>query len=100
MNEQVKILNFALKLSMEFGENFLQPINKRLNKKFPDLQEIELDNYNQTTKEINKIANEYVYLNSECDFLDFKKYLLNEFSWISDINLNRLFNQSKYFAIK
>ncbi len=46
------ILNIALKLTMEFGENWMQPIQNRLSKRFTNLSNQELDNYNDICQKI------------------------------------------------
>ncbi|PZP38666.1 MAG: hypothetical protein DI598_20510 [Pseudopedobacter saltans] len=108
MNLNPEILNIGLDFSMEFGENWLKPINQRLLNKFPNLNLVELEKYNSVCKEVNNIANDFVYDNpakneKELTFIEFSKFenfMLQNFSWISKENLKRLYNQSCYYAYK
>jgi len=108
MQKPAEILNVAHDLSMEFGENFLQPVNSRLQEKYPHLQEPELSEYNMICKAVNNAGNDYVYDNITTengsprfpDYEKYKTYMLKLYSWISEENLSRLFSQSCYFAMK
>ncbi|KFC22242.1 hypothetical protein [Epilithonimonas lactis] len=108
MDFSKEILNVALNMSMEFGENWLKPIHERLNKKYPEISSENLEKINSICKEVNKFANDYVYesgsvINQEISFVDFnifKDDILLKYSWISKNNLNRLYNQSCYYAMK
>ena len=108
MDFSKEILNVALNMSMEFGENWLKPIHERLHKKYPEISSEDLEKINLICKEVNKFANDYVYesglvINQEISFVDFnifKDDILLKYSWISKNNLNRLYNQSCYYAMK
>ena len=103
-----EILNIALDMSMEFGENWLKPINDRLHKKYPEISSEDLEAINSICKEVNKFANDYVYksgsvINKEISFVDFKKFkvdILLKYIWISESNLSHLYSQSYYYAMK
>jgi hypothetical protein len=43
--DESKILNCGLHLAMEWGENWLRPIQQRLAKRFPQLTQSELYHY-------------------------------------------------------
>lgn len=45
------LLNEGLAMGMEFGTNWLQPIQKRLAKKHPQLSQAELDEYDRVCRE-------------------------------------------------
>lgn len=108
MDFSKEILNVALNMSMEFGANWLKPIHERLHKKYPEISSEDLEKINLICKEVNKFANDYVYesgsvINQEISFVDFnifKDDILLKYSWISKNNLNRLYNQSCYYAMK
>lgn len=93
---------------MEFGENWLKPINERLNKKYPQLLPIELEKYNKLCKEVNRFANNFIYNNpvknnEELTFLpfdEFKKVIQKKYDRINEKNLKRLYSQSCYYAWK
>lgn len=103
-----EIANYGLHLSMEFGENWLKPINERLSKKYQQLLPAELEQYNKLCKEINTYANDFIYSNpvknnEEVTFLpfeDFKQEILKKYTWINEENLKRLYSQSCYYAWK
>ncbi|RED27087.1 hypothetical protein BD847_1020 [Flavobacterium cutihirudinis] len=108
INLSHEILNEALSFSMEFGENWLVPINKRLSKIYPGLSNKELDNCDLICKQVNKIANSYVYDNpiltdqkySFVNFEQFEIFINAQFDWISTKNLTHLYSQSCYYASK
>ena len=108
MDIDVSALNVGLYLSMEFGENWLMPINDRMHVQFPNLSTDELEYCNTLCKKINTVANQYVYMNpiKKDDhvefpkFDDFRHFMLNKYGWISDNNLSNLYSQSCYYALK
>ena len=108
MNFSEEILNTALEMSMEFGENWLKPIHERLHKKYPDISSEDLDKLNSICKKVNQFANNYVYkggsvINGEIEFVNFnqfKKDILLKYSWITENNLSHLYSQSCYYARK
>ena len=108
MDFSKEMLNIALDMSLEFGENWLKPIHKRLHKKYPEMFSENLERINSLCKEVNKVANDYVYksgsvVNKEISFVDFEKfkdYILLKYNWISECNLSRLYSQSCYYAMK
>lgn len=103
-----QILNSALELHLEFGENWLADIDSRLSKKQPELSKTELRKIDQLCKKIAKAANEIIVNNpkekgDKVEFMDsseFKSRLLQDYPWISEKNLKRLYSQSCYYALK
>lgn len=103
-----EILNIGLVFSMEFGKNWMQPINKRLHNRFPELTYAELEDYNLVCQEANKVAHNYIYsnpkkINGVYNFMnleEFSHFMLKEFNWISEKNMISLYNQSCYYASK
>ncbi|MCD2424172.1 hypothetical protein LQ567_15435 [Niabella pedocola] len=108
MNLRDEILNQALLLSMEWGENWLQPVNDRLSKIYPELSHRELTWCNSLCTEVNKEAHRFVYENPvfngpDTGFVDveiFSTQVLKKFGWIDKENLQRLYSQSCYYARK
>lgn len=107
-----EILNSGLNFAMEFGENWLQPIQKRLLFKYGFLTSKQRDEYNAICTTTMKIGHEFIY-KSLADILDkdetikenqfkenFKNFMLNEFPWIDKRNMSRLFSQGCYYAYK
>lgn len=103
-----QILNDGLELNMEFGENWLVDIDKRLSKKYPQLSESDLRKTDTLCRKIAKNANDFVSRNpiikegkvTFVDSSDFKTYMLNQYNWINELNLSRLYSQSCYYAMK
>jgi hypothetical protein len=107
-----KILNRGLEFALEFGSNWLQPIQSRLSMKFPDLQTDELNKYDTICRTAMKDGHEYVYKTlataannkikiKEKDVSEgLKLFLLKEYPWIDLRNLKRILTQGFYYAGK
>ena len=108
MNLNKEILNHGLNLSMEFGENWLKPINDRLSDTYPELSKSELMYCDKLCRKINEYAHDFIGNNpvkngNEISFMEsskFKNVMKAKYSWIDDINLQRLYSQSCYYAWK
>ena len=109
---EVEILNSGLSFAMEFGQNWLQPIQERLAKKFSFLSSLELDNYNATCKNVMDNGQEFVYKilenlvenNQTIKEMELKQkfadFILSEYNWIDKKNISKLFSQICYYAYK
>jgi hypothetical protein len=109
---EAEILNHGIRLAMEFGENWLQPIQNRLAKKFTHLNATELDAYNHICRGAMDSAHSHIYntlakLDETSEKIasrelkkNFREYMRNNYTWISGSNLTRLFNQGMYYAWK
>ncbi len=119
-----EILNTGLKLAMEFGENWLQPIQDRLSKEYPELTRKELNEYNQICQHVMKFGhtlaveaktgnriNNPIFEKDKKDQekaeLEFKKRrnefpskVREKYEWVDDENLSKLFSQGCYYAMK
>jgi hypothetical protein len=98
-----KILNVGLSLAMEFGKHWLEPIQSRLAKSFPDLSPSELDEYNSICKSVMEFSNNLVYSMVEREGenqKDWKAAILRSYPWINKENLSHLFSQGVYYARK
>ena len=108
MNLPEDILNYGLKLSMEFGENWLKDIDDRLAEAFPDLSEAELRACDRLCRKVNKTAHKIVTDNplkttQGITFIPsakFKELILSHYAWINQDNLGMLYSQSCYYARK
>lgn len=97
---------------MEFGKNWLQPVNDRLKKKYAHLNIEELNYYDTVCRQARDTVCKFVYkrLSELCDNRDtikendlnddFNLFVTEQFSWISSKNANALFSQSLYYAWK
>lgn len=98
-----EILNAGLNLAMEFGENWLQPIQERLSKKYPHLSAEDLVEYNTLCKSAMNFGHEIVYElaeqhGKETKYEKFEPIYIQKYSWVSRKNLSRLFSQGMYYA--
>jgi len=99
------IMNDALNLAQEWGGNWLQPVQDRLSKAYPDLTQDELNKYNAIAQEAMKFGYDLVYsmVEQQGIFIDdaqwMKKYS-SRFPWVNKQNLTHLFSTGKYYAWK
>ena len=107
-----KILNKGLEFALEFGVNWLQPIQERLSKQFPYLKTTDLNNYDKICRAAMKAGHAYIYkmLGSAAEkkkkikqsdlAIDLKSFLHNTYPWIDDSNLKSIYSQGCYYAYK
>jgi len=111
MNEE-RILNRGLEFALEFGPNWLQPIQSRLSEKFPDLKTEELNNYDSICRTAMKDGHEFIYKKLETAADEKKKikekevsdelqlFLRKKYPWVDSANLKRIVSQGFYYAWK
>jgi hypothetical protein len=92
---------------MEFGEQWLQPIQTRLAAKFPLLSSAERDEYNAICREAMCFGHEQVVSKIPMAKDDpgmhydlFRAAVLAKYPWITQKNLGSLFSQGCYYAMK
>ena len=96
----VELLNYALKLTTEWGENYGKPINERILVLFPELSD---DEITQLTK-LSREAEYYIYdlatqeLDGKIHENDIIPLALERFSWLDRENAARLANIGMYYA--
>lgn len=107
-----KILNKGLELALEFGPNWMQPIQSRLSKKFPVLRTDELDKYNSICRTAMRDGHDFVYKTLEAaadekrkisdqEVSDkLKSFLQERYPWINSRNFRSLLSQGFYYAWK
>jgi hypothetical protein len=102
-----RILNVGLDLAMEFGKNWLQPIQTRLAKKFPTLSPAQLDEYERACREAMKFGHAQVPIQwrraggqEKSARRLFDEVVLAAHPWITRTNLSHLFSQGCYYAWK
>lgn len=103
--DSAALLNEGLDLSMDWGENWLAPIQSRLHKNWPHLKPAELEELNAACQRAMKFGHDTLYelrtsQGKEVDVEDFTSLLLAAFPWVNAANATRLFNQSTYYAWK
>jgi hypothetical protein len=110
--QEDKILNKGLEFALEFGSNWLQPIQSRLSDKFPDLNSDELNKYDSLCRTAMKQGHDYIYKTLELAAKEnrkmkekgmaeeLKSFLHNEYPWVDSGNLKRILSQGFYYARK
>ena len=99
------VRNDGLELAMDWGEQWLAPIQDRLHARHPALTRAELDRVDDECRSAMRLGHDTVH-----GFVrDGRPALLAEslapllraqFPWISDENVLRLFRQSLYYTTK
>ncbi len=107
MKMKEDILNAGLALALEWGENWLQPIQERLHRQCPKLGEAELDEYNTTCREAMDFGHNHVpdcWRQSGEDqkkaYSLWEQEMKSRYPWISKDNLSHTFSQGCYYAWK
>ena len=99
------LLNEGLALAMDWGQDWLAPIQDRLRWRHPCLLAKELDELNATCQQVMQLGHESAYAlvrSKGQDFQqdDFAAVVLAQYPWVNGENVARLFKQSIYYAWK
>ncbi|MEH0154115.1 hypothetical protein V6R21_08185 [Limibacter armeniacum] len=106
------ILNKGYKMSLEFGGNWLKPINERLGKKYPKLSSNELDEFSAICERLRAEAINFInkYLEAKAEGnqqivekelqIAFTNWALEYYPWLSKSNIKGTVSQGLYFAWK
>lgn len=101
---ETEILNTALSLTLEWGEDWLQPVQSRLAKHYPQLSTEELDHYNTIVQKAMgfgwQTIEAFDFMNDTTSSKKYRAKVLESYSWINEENLSRLYSQSCYYALK
>lgn len=105
MNPRDALLNEGLDLAMEWGKDWLKPIQTRLAKRHPELTQKELDELNVTCQAAMRFGHGVVYdlalasgKNTKRE--DFEPVIKARYPWINHKNISHLFSQGMYYAWK
>ena len=101
------ILNRGMELAMEFGKNWLQPIQDRLGRKHRSLSRTDLDECERVCREALNFGVEQVKVQmraaagkeKEAARL-FGEVMTTRYPWIAKKTLSHLFSQGCYYAWK
>ena len=103
----IGVLNKGLDFAMEFGMNWLRPIQERLAAQFPYLSQAELDEYDRVCREAMNFGHTQVaacwreaHSENRQAFQFFRRDVVARYPWVSDANLAHLFSQGCYYAFK
>ena len=102
------ILNEGLSLAMEWGEQWLCPIQERLATAHPELSREELDRYDELCRAAMHHAHALVAKcwrsadtrDEQLVFARFAELLGKTYPWISPENVSRAWSQGMYYAWK
>jgi hypothetical protein len=95
-----EILNVALNMSLEWGENHRKPINARLLARFPMLSEAEVESYNQVCREIQSYAFDQIeaaYV-KRISWPEAHQNVMSRYPGLSEERYGRLNSQGHYYA--
>ncbi len=99
-DDETALLNKALELATEWGENFRKPIHDRLRVFYPELSDAEIDTLTATVR----AAESRVYAIAELEMqggiseFDIVNAVLAEFPWMDESQAARLKNIGMYYA--
>ena len=107
MKLESEILNAGLGLALEFGADWLRPIQSRLAREYPELTREELDAYEAACRsamdfghaEVRKSWRAAGGVQAEAARV-FREVVLGRYAWIDEENVSRLFSQGSYYAWK
>jgi hypothetical protein len=100
------ILSEGLELAMEFGPNWLKPIQGRLEARHPELSADELDEYERICRAALQLGTSEVPAcwrqagDEPGAFRQWSELVKRQYPWMSDSNLKHLFSQGCYYALK
>ncbi len=110
--DKEEILNAGLEFALEFGPNWLKPVQSRLAAKYPDLSPEILDEYDKVCRSAMDKGHHYIYTRLE-QALDagekisevqlsegLSNYLLALFPWVDYRNMGHIRSQGLYYAWK
>jgi hypothetical protein len=101
------LLNEALGLAMEWGENWLMHIQARLGHLHPDLSSGELNEVNEICQAAMRFGHQTVNALARPkgtggypSLADFEVAFRARYPWANEANVSMLFSQSMYYAMK
>jgi hypothetical protein len=99
------LLNEGLDLAMEWGKNWLKPIQERLAVRHPELSQDELNEINAICQSTMKFGHDYVYnlalkTGKDTKKSDLELAMQSRYPWVNAKNISHLFSQGMYYAWK
>jgi hypothetical protein len=99
------LLNEGLELAMDWGENWLAPIQPRMAQRHPHLERRELDELDAAVQEAMKFGHDTAYAlvraaGQGVPQAEFNPLVMSKYPWLDSENAARLFSQSIYYASK
>jgi hypothetical protein len=99
------LLNQGLEFAMQWGSNWMKPIQERLSQRFPRLSPEQVDELNATCQAAMKFGHDLVYALAEKSGKntrqeDFVQQMSEVYPWVNEKNASHLFSQGMYYAWK
>lgn len=99
------LMNYALELAQEWGDEWLKPTHERLRKAYPNMPPSELDRLNSVAQEAMKYGHDLVYSMVEQEGKNinlsvWREAFTSRYPWVDEKNLKHLFSTGKYYAWK
>lgn len=98
--EEHDLRNVALAYCLEWGDMFNQPTQERMMKRFPEISQAKADELDRLAREVRS----YVYSLCEQELAgsireaDLPAAAKQQYSWLSQANINRMINVGMYYA--
>ena len=111
-NSREEILNKGLKYSLEFGKNWMRPINERLSRRFPNLTNAELEEFNRICEQtrnsslnhmseiLQRITDQQNRVKEKEIKSAITEWMRDQFPWVSSSNIKRIHSTGMYFGWK
>lgn len=102
VGKESELLNKALELATEWGENFSKPIHDRIRVFYPKLDDKEIDRLTTLSREVES----YIYKLGERELAgeiregDIPKLAVEKYPWLSKSDVSRLSGISMFYARK
>lgn len=95
-----EIFNHAIELSLEWGENFMKPINERLRAQYPHLSDEEAGHYDALCGGLKNYAFSQIEqaYTKQISWPQAKQNVDEKYPGLSDENWQRLCTQGQYYA--
>ena len=97
-------LNLGFSIAIEWGADWLKPIQSRLKTARPDLSQSQRKECNKIVQSAmtlgHQLVPEFLAANLESDFDGWVAAIRQHYPWISDDNLNRCFSQGVYYTMQ
>jgi hypothetical protein len=103
--DEAALMNYALDLAQEWGEQWLEPVQRRLMDAYPNMSQTEADYLNDAAQKAMKTGHDLVYLLAEnsgknVKQLAWQEMYVKQYPWVDKKNLNHLFSTGMYYAWK
>ena len=90
---------------MAFGKHWLEPIQSRLIKKYPELTKVEQDEFNSICQEAKHYGHDKMYKFAENEGKNisreaFSELFLSKYPWVNNKILKYVYNQGLYYVYK